>query len=144
MCQTSSANLRNYGIPSGLTNVPAAFLAGFLIARQFLTKFGLSKTPYAYSLDPGSRLPTALRMRAIVIGASIGGLFPVDEPITPELMEVLEGKLIADYMRLLSDDPDRYNRQFSRFAALGIDADGVCPMYRHAFAAISAAFPVLE
>ncbi|KAI0981495.1 hypothetical protein GJ496_000955 [Pomphorhynchus laevis] len=49
------------------------------------------------------------------------------------------GQHVADYMRSLeNDDPNRYNRQFSRYIKEGISADGIEKMYANAHAAIRA------
>jgi large subunit ribosomal protein L5e len=46
MCEANSQELRNYKLTAGLTNYPAAYCTGLLLARRLLTQFNMD-TMYA-------------------------------------------------------------------------------------------------
>ena len=43
MAQADSFELKKFGIESGLTNYPAAYATGLLVARRLLTELGLAE-----------------------------------------------------------------------------------------------------
>jgi large subunit ribosomal protein L5e len=46
MCEANSQELRNYKLTAGLTNYPAAYCTGLLLARRLLTQLNMD-TMYA-------------------------------------------------------------------------------------------------
>jgi hypothetical protein len=103
-----------------------------------MTQLRVSKSPYALTVDVGKRLPASLIVNAIITGASNGGLFPRPGAIEADLMDAFQGKLFADCMIFLRENPERYAKQFARYIRFGIGPDDIIPMYRHAFDAICA------
>jgi len=115
------------------------------------------RRPFRCNLDVGLvRTSTGARVFGALKGALDGGL---DIPHSPSrfagfekgegkeagklnaetLRKHLFGDHVANYMRLLSEqDPDRYQRQFSQYAAKGIKADDLHSLYEKAHAAIRA------
>lgn len=157
-----SSELSRYGVPVGLTNYAAAYCTGLLVARRVLDTLKLDSMdfdeengPRAFKacLDVGlHRTTTGAKIFAAMKGAVDGGLniphsdkrFPgyskekdaVDGEV---LRKHIFGAHVADYMRSLKEEDEAaYQKQFSRFIAAGITAEGVEEMYAKAHAAIRA------
>jgi len=111
------------------------------------------KAPFKALLDVGlRRTTTGAKVFGALKGASDGGLdiphndrrFPgtkkeaEDFKADPEThKKYIFGGTVAQYMKTLSeDDEEAYKRQFSRYIAAGINADGLEAMYKAAHAAI--------
>ncbi|KAI9144860.1 hypothetical protein BKA69DRAFT_1143625 [Paraphysoderma sedebokerense] len=107
--------------------------------------------PFKCFLDVGlARTSTGARIFAAMKGASDGGIFvPHSETRFPGysseekkldsevLRSYIFGGHVADYMReLKEEDDDKYKRQFSKYIAAGLNADGLEEMYSKAHAAI--------
>jgi large subunit ribosomal protein L5e len=110
-----------------------------------------SARPFRAVLDIGlARSTTGARVFAVMKGASDGGIFiphnmkrfpgfnkesgELDASI---LRKHIMGGHVADYMRTLQEEgEEKYVKQFSRFIAAGIEADGVEKMYEEAHAKI--------
>jgi len=115
------------------------------------------RRPFSCNLDVGLvRTTTGARVFGALKGALDGGL---DIPHSPSrfagfekgegkeegklnaetLRKHLFGEHVANYMRQLSEqDPDRYQRQFSKYIAKGIKPDDVHALYEKVHAAIRA------
>jgi large subunit ribosomal protein L5e len=103
--------------------------------------------PFKCFLDVGlRRTSTGARVFAAMKGASDGGLFiPHSENRFPGydaeaksldaevLRKYIYGGHVADYMRQLQEeDEDKYKRQFAKFVAAGVNADGLEALYQTA------------
>jgi large subunit ribosomal protein L5e len=111
------------------------------------------KAPFKAVLDIGlARTTTGAKIFAVMKGVADGGIdvphsetrfFGYDPESKKYDAEAHRGRIfgahVADYMRTLKDeDEDSYKRQFSRFIAAGINADGIEAMYKKAHDAIRA------
>ncbi|CAJ0952731.1 unnamed protein product, partial [Mesorhabditis belari] len=111
------------------------------------------KAPFKAVLDIGlARTTTGAKIFAVMKGVADGGIdvphsetrfFGYDPEAKKYDAEAHRGRIfgahVADYMRALKDDDeDAYKRQFSRFIAAGIDADGVEALYKKAHDSIRA------
>ncbi len=156
-----SHELPAYGVKVGLTNYAAAYCTGLLCARRALTALGIQDTkfdmeegprPFKAYLDVGlRRTSTGAKIFAALKGAVDGGVnIPHSEKRFPgfnEEKDTLDAEVlrsyifgghVADYMRELAEEPERYNRQFSQYIKVGINADGLEAMYQKAHEAIRA------
>ncbi|CAJ0584282.1 unnamed protein product, partial [Mesorhabditis spiculigera] len=111
------------------------------------------RAPFKAVLDIGlARTTTGAKIFAVMKGVADGGIdvphsetrfFGFDEEAKKYDAEAHRGRIfgahVADYMRTLKDDDeDAYKRQFSRFIAAGITADGIEGIYKKAHDAIRA------
>jgi len=110
--------------------------------------------PFKALLDVGlARTTSGARVFGALKGATDGGLdvphndhrFPgskregTEWATSPEVhRKYIFGGHVADYMRLLADDEERYQSQFKRFIDAGINADNLEGLYTKAHAAIRA------
>ena len=156
-----SHELPAYGVKVGLTNYAAAYCTGLLCARRALATLGLENTefdeeegprPFKANLDVGlRRTSTGAKIFAALKGAVDGGVnIPHSEKRFPgfnEEKETLDAEVlrkyifgghVAEYMRELAEEPERYNRQFSQFIKAGVNADNLEEMYQKAHDAIRA------
>jgi len=112
-----------------------------------------NKAPFKAVLDIGlARTTTGAKIFAVMKGVADGGIdvphsetrfFGYDPESKKYDAEAHRGRIfgahVAEYMRTLKDeDEDAYKRQFSRFIAGGISADGIEAMYKKAHDAIRA------
>jgi len=176
-CSAYSHELKNYGLKLGLTNYPAAYCTGLLVARRLLQKLHLDKKyigqnesvdgtyflvsnekkvnqprPFKCNLDVGlTRTTTGNRVFGALKGACDGGLYIPHseegkrfpgwdkkeqkyEPNTHK--KYIFGGHVADYMRLIENDQQRYKTQFGRFIKEGIKADNLEQLYASVHSAI--------
>ncbi|MHA1594656.1 MAG: 50S ribosomal protein L18 [Candidatus Baldrarchaeia archaeon] len=108
--------VRDYGWKGYTGNVPAAYLVGLLVGLKALKK-GIKKA----ILDIGLHRPSkGCRVFAALKGAVDAGLeVPHGEGIFYE--KSIRGEHIAEYASLLlSQDPERYQRQFSQYIKRGL------------------------
>ena len=131
LCSADSRELEKYGVLAGFANAPAGFLTGVLVAKRFR----LLGVDGDIAIDFGRNKTDGRVVTGVIRGAVIGGMLPGPE-LTQDEVEIYQGKPIADYMRLLRGDEQRYRRQFGRFSELGIEPDGLRGMYEGAFHAI--------
>jgi len=109
--------------------------------------------PFRAYLDVGlMRTTTGARVFGALKGACDGGLdiphsdrrFPGSkktdgknyEPDAEVHRKYIFGGHVAEYMKTLADDEEKFNRQFSQFIKLGLNADNLEEMYTNAHAAI--------
>lgn len=131
LSEATSQELIRYGLKIGLTNVPAAFCTGLLIATRFLKLYDLpSDSGFSFLIEVGKRMPQSMRMGAVVKGAEYGGLFPSTGNLTEEVMEILNGKLIIDYMLYLQENnPAAYQVQFNKYIEENINPTDLPAIY---------------
>ena len=110
--------------------------------------------PFRALLDVGlARTTSGARVFGALKGATDGGLdiphndhrFPgskregTEWTTSPDThRKYIFGQHVAEYMKQLEDDEESYTRQFGRYIAAGIKADGMEAMYKAAHAAIRA------
>merc|ERR1712070_445936 len=108
--------------------------------------------PFKAVLDVGlKRTTTGSRSFGVMKGAADGGLLiPHNEKRFPGYdkesgldaevhKQHIMGEHVAEYMTYLQEeDPGKYERQFKRFLAAGIDGEGLSDMYEKIHAAIKA------
>jgi large subunit ribosomal protein L5e len=113
------------------------------------------RRPFKACLDIGTRATTTgARIFGAMKGASDGGLYvPHSEKRFPgynrESSEYdanvhksrIFGNHVADYMRALADEPEKLAKLFSRFAAAGVEADGLEAVYKKVHAVSTAPCP---
>ncbi len=107
---TKSTELVKQGWKYSTGNIPAAYLTGLLFGSKVKDKvkegiidLGLN------SITKGTRLPAAIK------GIADSGVqIKFDEGIAPS-EEALSGKNIADYAKKLSEEKEKYEKQFSKY-----------------------------
>jgi len=112
LVSANTSELRKYGWKGGTGNVPAAYLAGFLIGKKAIAK-GISKAIVdinGYAVTKSNRILNALK------GAIDSGMeIPHGEEILPD-EERIKGTAIAEFATVLqNEDPSKYQRMFSRY-----------------------------
>ncbi|MEJ5292284.1 MAG: 50S ribosomal protein L18 [Candidatus Methanosuratincola sp.] len=112
LVSANTSELRKYGWKGGTGNVPAAYLAGFLIGKKAIAK-GISKAIVdinGYAVTKSNRILNALK------GAIDSGMeIPHGEEILPD-EERIKGTAIAEFaMALQNEDPSKYQRMFSSY-----------------------------
>ncbi|NVM04304.1 MAG: 50S ribosomal protein L18 [Candidatus Helarchaeota archaeon] len=110
--------LKDFGWKFGCGSIPAAYLTG-LLAGYKIIKSGIDKS----ILDIGVYRPIKkTRLFAALKGALDSGLeIPYSEDILPD-EEHIKGSHILKYAELLeSENPDIYNKQFSKYLKLKLD-----------------------
>ena len=122
LASATTIELDEYGWKGGTGNLPAAYLAGFLLGKRALSK-GFETAVLdlnGYSITKGSRLFAALK-GAIDAGMNI----PHGEDILPD-EERIRGEHIAKYAELLQrENPARYQSQFSKYLSVGLPPEGI-------------------
>ncbi|MCX8181567.1 MAG: 50S ribosomal protein L18 [Candidatus Methanomethyliaceae archaeon] len=122
LASATTIELEEYGWKGGTSNLPAAYLAGFLLGKRALSKgFDTAVLDLnGYSITKGNRLFAALK-GAIDAGMEI----PHSEDILPD-EERIKGEHIAKYAELLQkENPARYQSQFSKYISVGLAPEGI-------------------
>ncbi|MEM3364838.1 MAG: 50S ribosomal protein L18 [Candidatus Methanomethyliaceae archaeon] len=122
LASATTIELKEYGWKGGTGNLPAAYLAGFLLGKRALSKgFDTAVLDLnGYSITKGSRLFAALKG---VIDA--GMEIPHSEDVLPD-EERIKGEHIAKYAELLQkDNPARYQSQFSKYINVGLTPEAI-------------------
>jgi len=133
LVSASTAELRKYGWKGGTGNVPAAYLAGFLIGKKALAK-GISKAIVdinGYAVTKSNRILNAMK------GAIDSGMeIPHGEEILPD-EDRTKGTAIAEYASALqSEDPAKYQRMFSSYLKSELPPEGIVEHFESVKAAI--------
>lgn len=112
---------KNYGWKGNCGNLPAAYLTGLLCGYRAMAK-GLREAV----LDIGLQTPSkGARIFATLKGVLDAGVsIPHDEGKLPE-EERLSGQHIAGYAKILSDNPDAYQRRFSENLSKGLNPEQI-------------------
>ncbi|MEM2128554.1 MAG: 50S ribosomal protein L18 [Candidatus Methanomethylicaceae archaeon] len=122
LASATTIELKEYGWKGGTGNLPAAYLAGFLLGKRALSKgFDTAVLDLnGYSITKGSRLFAALK-GAIDAGMEI----PHSEDVLPD-EERIKGEHIAKYAELLQkDNSARYQSQFSKYINVGLTPEAI-------------------
>uniref|UniRef100_A0A2K6STZ8 Large ribosomal subunit protein uL18 n=1 Tax=Saimiri boliviensis boliviensis TaxID=39432 RepID=A0A2K6STZ8_SAIBB len=158
--------LPKYSVQVGLTNYPAAYCTGLLLAHRLLSRFGMDKiyegqvevTGLEHNVESIDGQPGAFTCYLVaglartttgnkVFGALKGA---VDEGLSvshstkrfPEFNAEVDrkhimGQNVADYMcYLMKDDEDAYKKQFSQYIKNSVTPDMMEEVYKKAHAAI--------
>lgn len=112
-----SGILKKYGWLLSLKNLPAAYLTGFLLAKQ-AGKKGIKKAV----LDIGlRRIIKGNRLTAFLMGLSEGGLkLDFDERILPS-EERIKGVHLDQFLEIKSLNKEKFKNQFSRIPPIKIE-----------------------
>jgi len=107
----STKSLEKLGWKASRTNIPAAYLLGYLLAKK-----SLSKVPKAI-LDIGEAHSVAhSKIYAAVKGVIDGGVeVPMDESIFPSEERISGSHVKAYAEKLLTEDKEAYNKLFSKY-----------------------------
>jgi large subunit ribosomal protein L18 len=116
LVSATTEELHKKGYKGGMSNVPAAYLCGMLLANKAKDK----KIAKAI-VDIGLSTPVGGSVLfAAVAGALAAGLsIPVDKAALPS-EDRLTGKHIADYAKMLKKDEKIYNKTFSAYIKNGL------------------------
>ncbi|MCD6479788.1 50S ribosomal protein L18 [Candidatus Bathyarchaeota archaeon] len=117
LTQTTSHELvKRFGWLGGRKNTPAAYLLGMIAGYKALER-GIKSA----ILDIGLKRATkGCKIFAAVKGARDAGL---DIPCDPEVFpsdERIEGAVIAEYAKMLLENPEEYERRFSDYLRRGL------------------------
>lgn len=125
-----------FGWKGGGENTPVSYLLGLIAGYK-----ALSKGVETSTLDIGLRRPTkGARVFAVVRGAVDAGLgVPHSEEVLPS-DERIEGRHIARYGEMLSEDPDAYQRKFSKYLERGLRPEDLPEHFKTVKAKIEEAF----
>jgi large subunit ribosomal protein L18 len=118
--------IKHFGWKAGAKNTPAAYLTGFLagIRARYM---GVEEAV----LDIGLHTPTkGAKIFAAAKGAIDAGLkIPINEEMIPSL-DRIRGETIAQYaQKLKSEDPEKYQRQFSSIIASGFSPEDLPELF---------------
>lgn len=112
---------RNYGWKGHCGNVPAAYLTGLLIGLKAQKK-KIKKTILDIGLQPSIKNNSLF---AVLKGALDGNLeIPHGENILPDDSRI-RGEHIAEYAKILSENPELYKRQFSQQLKRGVKPENL-------------------
>ncbi|KAM0686813.1 60S ribosomal protein L5 [Conglomerata obtusa] len=164
LASATSDELKTYGINFGLTNYSACYATGLLCGKRVLENVNLSnegndevgkffiaeddeKKVFKCVLDVGIRRATkGARVFAAMKGCADAGVavphspskfYGADEEENDELRDRIFGKGVSDYMqKLMTEDPEKYKKQFSKYIELGIEAEKIQEIYATAFEGI--------
>lgn len=122
LANATTIELKNFGWKGGTGNLPAAYLAGFLLGKRALSK-GLNEAVVdlnGYSITKGSRLFAALK------GAVDAGMeIPHSEDVLPDEGRI-KGEHIAKYAELLQkENPAKYQSHFSKYISVGLTPESI-------------------
>lgn len=133
LCHATTAELKKFGWKVGTGNLPAAYLAGYLLGKR-AGKKGLKSAIVdlnGYNLAGPNRIYAALK------GAIDGGLeVPHDEKVLPE-DDRITGEHIAKYADALQkEDQAAYQSRFSKYLEEGVQPENLPEHFKAAKAAI--------
>ena len=134
LVHAGTTELKSYGWKVGTGNLPAAYLAGFLLGKRALGK-GLKSAILdlnGYVLTKENRLLTALK------GVIDAGLeVPHDKEVLPK-DERVSGVHIAKYAEQIQrEDPAKYQSYFSQYLSGGISPEKLVEHFEAVKGAIS-------
>jgi len=133
LAHASTIELKKFGWKGGTGNLPAAYLAGYLLGKRALKK-GLNSAIVDFN---GYKMTGSNRLFASLKGVIDAGVeVPHDEKIIPE-DERVSGAHIAKYAESLQkDDPAKYQAYFSQYLAEGITPERLVEHFEEAKGAI--------
>ena len=112
---------KKYGWLGSLKNLPAAYLTGFICGCRALEK-GVKEAV----LDIGLQAPSkGARVFAVLKGCLDAGVeIPHGEEVLPG-EDRIKGQHISDYAKILSSNPDEYERRFSDYLSRGFSPENI-------------------
>jgi len=117
LASANSSELKKLGYKLHCGNIPSAYLTGLLIGKKAINK-GIKKAILDIGFAPSiknSRVYSALK------GAIDAGLnVPSSDSIYPK-EEILNGSKIQKYAESLSNDQEKYKKQFSNYLKNNVD-----------------------
>lgn len=129
LANAKASELKKFGWTANTGNIPAAYLAGLLLAQKAkAAEIGECVADIGFNKSvKGARIYAALK------GAVDGGLkIPFSDENCPSA-ERLSGKHIADYAtKLKKDDPELYNKIFSAYIKNNIVPEQIADMFNKA------------
>lgn len=122
LTQTTSHELvKRFGWLGGGKNTPAAYLLGLIVGYKALEK-GVRNAILDMGLNKASK---GCKIFAAVKGAIEAGLhIPCDPSVFPS-KERIGGTVIAEYAKMLSENPEEYERRFSDYLKRGLRPEGL-------------------
>merc|ERR1711915_243519 len=158
VCQANSSELKKFGLEVGLTNYSACYATGLLLAKRIQSQYKMDEQNAVIQsgsqdkndseesdeskvltcfLDIGFKKSTkGSRVYAVLKGGVDGGLYIPhnEERIFPQELEGrIHGETISNYMKVLENDKEKYDKQFSQFSKHGIDQNNVRQTYEEVF-----------
>ena len=127
---------RDFGWRAPCGNLPAAYLTGLLAGLRAKAS-GIAEA----ILDAGVKKPTkGSRIYAALKGVVDAGIeVPHDPSVFPEEGRI-RGEHIADYAKLLSQNPPQYERQFSQYLRAGLRPEDLPSHFEEVRAKLLGAF----
>jgi large subunit ribosomal protein L18 len=120
LAYAGTRELTDFGWKAGTGNIPASYLAGFLIGKRAVVK-GLK---YAILDLNRYKITKENRLLAAMKGAIDGGLeIPHDEKILPKGNRVTGGHIAKHAETLQKEDPAKYQSYFSKYLSNGISPE---------------------
>mgnify|MGYP001064102557 FL=1 len=113
--------IEKFGWQGGSENLSAAYLLGLIVGYK-----ALAKNIKSSMLDMGLRRPTkGARVFAVVRGAVDAGLEVAhsEDVLPPD--ERIRGEHIASYAKILSENPETYQRRFSSYLKRGLKPEDI-------------------
>jgi large subunit ribosomal protein L18 len=113
----SSKELAKHGWKGSTSNLSAAYLTGYLLAKK-------AKKESECVLDIGQYTSVkGCKLYAAAQGALDGGLkVPFSKEIAPE-MKRIKGEHVASYAKQLKTNNEKYQKQFSQYIKSGLDPE---------------------
>lgn len=117
IASSNSSELKKYKWKADCGNVPAAYLTGLIAGFKAIEK-GAKKAVLDTGLNVSSK---GSRIYAALKGALDAGMeIPHGKEILPD-MDRIKGKHISDYAKILGENSELYNKQFSKYTSKGFD-----------------------
>lgn len=105
---SNSKELSKYGWNGSTNNLPSSFLVGLLLGKKMLDKSISSAIIYTGKTSFTSKVAACIK------GISSSGVsIPMSEDSMPDENRI-SGSHISDYAKLLKEDKDQYEKQFSK------------------------------
>ena len=128
VASANSADLKKLGWKMHKANIPSAYLTGLLLGSK--AKHNKINTAV---LDLGLQIPMkGGKLFAALKGAIDAGLDVRHDDTALPSEERISGKHIAEYASKIKADPQRYNRQFSRYTKEGVNPEDAGKMFEEA------------
>lgn len=134
MAHAGTSELKDFGWKAGTGNMPASYLAGYLVGKRATVK-GLK---YAILDLNRYKITKENRLLAAMKGAIDGGLeIPHDDKVLPKGDRITGAHIAKHAETLQKDDPARYQAYFSKYIANGISPEKLVEHVREVREAIT-------
>ena len=120
-----ASSLKRLGWKAHCANMPAAYLIGYKIGRKMLAS-GIKQAVADIVLQSTTK---GNSLFAVVRGAKDAGI-GINLGEEASSMDVISGKNIADYAKLLKNDKERYQKQFSAYLKNGLEPEKIEEHFR--------------